>query len=168
MGYPEVRFPRSVPNLPDQTALTGCAVRTLFRIIALILLLRAALWTVVKLRLAAMAHADSTAATYRIPVSGASGTPPPQNFNARPLVGAQSCRSMHTAACSKTNWVCLLSDFTQYTQPASRSSALTVEPKTESMVSRRSFSIRPREMRARKCPGMVIYPSAVKNERRPL
>jgi hypothetical protein len=63
------------------------------------LLLRAAVWTMVKLHLAAMAHANSTAATYRIPVSGASGTALPQNLNARPLVGAQSCRSMHTAAC---------------------------------------------------------------------
>jgi hypothetical protein len=45
------------------------------------------------------AHANSIAATYRIPVSGALGTAPPQNLNARPLVGARSCRSMHTAAC---------------------------------------------------------------------
>jgi len=48
------------------------AVRTAFGIIALVLVMRGALWTLVKLHSAAMAHAKPAAAAYRVPANGAS------------------------------------------------------------------------------------------------
>jgi len=48
------------------------AVRTAFGIIALVLVMRGALWTLVKLHSAAMAHAKPAAATYRVPANSTS------------------------------------------------------------------------------------------------
>jgi hypothetical protein len=50
------------------------AVRTAFGIIALVLVMRGALWTLVKLHSAAMAHAKPAAATYRVPARSTSIT----------------------------------------------------------------------------------------------
>jgi hypothetical protein len=48
------------------------AVRTFFGVIALVLVMRGALWTLVKLHSAAMAHAKSAAMTYRVQASSGS------------------------------------------------------------------------------------------------
>ena len=68
-------------------------VRTFFGILLLVLVMRGALWTLVKLHSAAMAHANSPAATYRVPASRASITTP-QSSNSRLHIDAHSGRSM--------------------------------------------------------------------------
>ena len=66
------------------------AVRTFFGILLLVLVLRGALWTLVKLHSAAMAHAKPAAATYRVPASSASITTPQSPNSRRTCVHRQA------------------------------------------------------------------------------
>ena len=76
------------------------AVRTFFGILLLVLVLRGALWTLVKLHSAAMAHAKPAAATYRVPASSASITTPQRENSGRTCVHRQAgpCSSLPTSA----------------------------------------------------------------------
>ena len=75
------------------------AVRTTFGIIALVLVMRGALWTLVKLHSAAMAQAKPAAATYRVPARSASVWTR-QNLNASSSTIECADVQVHAHACT--------------------------------------------------------------------
>jgi hypothetical protein len=75
------------------------AVRTFFGIIALVLVMRGALWTLGKLHSAAMAHAKPAAVTYRVPASSVSVTAR-QSLNASRAAIECTELQVHAHACT--------------------------------------------------------------------
>lgn len=80
------------------------AVRTFFGVIALVLVMRCALWTLVKLHSAAMAHAKLAAVTYRVPASSVSVTVRRRLNASRPTIECTELQvDAHTCTHARTN-----------------------------------------------------------------
>jgi hypothetical protein len=80
------------------------AVRTFFAVIALVLVMRGALWTLVNLHSAAMAHAKPAAETYRVPASSVSITARRRVNISRPTIECTELQvDAHTCTPARTN-----------------------------------------------------------------